>query len=743
MRNNFARVCACACLCLAAWSARADVKLPAVLSDQMVLQRDQPIRIWGWAEPGEAVSVVFRAAQKSTSADASGKWQVFLPPQKAGGPDELTISAKNRIVLQDVLVGEVWVASGQSNMEFRVNSLLDPAKVIAAANEPQIRLFKVPYRVAESPQDNTGGEWQPCSPASVPEFSAVAYFFGRSLQRHLKVPIGLIESSRGATPAEAWTPSEVLYRTPELHYYLNEWARLIAEYPEAKKNYDADLSHWIASGRPAASRPREPFGPGSFRIPSGLFNGMIAPLTPLTIRGVIWYQGENNANRGEAYLYRTLFPAMIEGWRAHWNLGSFPFLFVQLANYEGIGTGPGSQWPELREAQTMTLERLRHTGMAVTIDIGDAQNIHPKDKLDVGKRLAQTARAVAYGEHVVASGPLFRRATTETGALRVWFTSLGGGLRASDGKPLRGFTIAGKDRVFVEANAQIEGDSILVSNPGVGIPAAVRYAWANNPSCNLANAAGLPASPFRSDDWRNATMPEAAAPSITLNRPNFGKNGWKTTLDPNLPNVLILGDSISIGYTREVRYLLRGVANVARPVAADKDAPVNCTSTVEGLKHLSQWLGNQRWSVIHFNWGLHDLCYRNPESADLSHRDKIHGKLAVPPAEYRRNLEELTRRLKGTGACLIWGSTTVVPAGEVGRFQGDERKYNEIAAQVMAENGIPIDDLYATTAAFAPSLSLGPGNVHYTPEGYWILGQQVANSIRTALQTCAAKRPAQ
>ncbi len=715
----------------------ADVKLPAILSDHMVLQRDEPVRIWGTADPGEQVKVQFRSSEVATTAGESGRWELFLMPQRPGGPDTLKVSAKNQIVLKDVLVGEVWVASGQSNMEWHVKLSRGAREEIAAARHPNLRLFKVPHRIAEAPQDDVNASWTATTPETIPDFSAVAYVFGRRLHQHLNVPVGLIQAARGGTPAESWIGREELQAAPQLHYYLNKWARLLSEYPEAKKKFEIDIKRWEESGKVESLRPRSPMGPGSSHIPSGLFNGMIAPLTPFSIRGFIWYQGETNASRAESELYKTLFPALIEGWRARWNMGRLPFLFVQLANYEGMGTGPGTEWPELREAQSYTVQTVPATGMAVTIDVGSAKDIHPKNKVAVGERLALAARAIAFNEKVVYSGPVYRRVTTEGNALRIWFNSVGGGLGPPKHQALKGFTIAGRNREFVAAAARVDGETIVVSNTSVPSPVAVRYAWADNPDAKLGNAEGLPASPFRSDTWRDAVMPKVVATATA--RPSFGKGGWETEINPLLPSVLLLGDSISIGYTREVRHLLEGQANVVRPVAPGRDEPLNCRSTAEALTDLSIWLGKTKWTVIHFNWGLHDLCYRNPESKDLGRRDKVHGKISVPPEQYEKNLETIVKRLEATGACLVWANTSFVPAGELGRHQGDERKYNEIAARVMASHGIPSNDLFTTTSSFPASYFLGPGNVHFTAEANWQLGQQVADRVRPALERCAPR----
>ncbi len=727
------------CLSGALLSLHGAVKLPALLSDRMVLQRDVPLRFWGTAEPGERVTVRFRAAERLATADAGGRWELFLPPQQAGGPDDVKVSGTNELTLRDVLVGEVWLASGQSNMEWRLNLSQGGKDEIASANHPKIRLFKVPHRIAETPMTDVQAEWRECSPESTPDFSAIAYFFGRGLHQHLNVPIGLIQAARGGTPAEAWTGREELLAAPELQFYLTKWARLFAEYPEAVKRHEAEMRLWEQAGKVEAQRPRAPLGPGSAHVPSGLFNGMIAPLTPYAIRGAIWYQGETNASRAEARLYRSLFPAMIEGWRDRWGIGRFPFLFVQLANYEGVGTGPGTEWPELRDSQLFTLNRVPNTGMAVTIDVGAARDIHPKDKKTVGHRLALAARSVAYGESVESSGPLFLRAITEDSSIRIWFTGAAG-LRTRANQPLRGFTVAGSDKVFDLAEARIEGNTVVVSHKAVARPVAVRYAWADNPDANLESATGLPASPFRSDNWADAVMRKAGAPLPTENLPVMGKGGWSAPLDPALPNVLILGDSISIGYTREVRHLLHGRANVVRPVVPEKDEPANCRSTEQGLLQLDEWLGSAKWNVIHFNFGLHDLAYRNPELKSAGQLDKVRGRISVTPVQYEKNLSELVSRLKRTGACLVWANTTVVPPGEPGRNDGDERTYNGIAARIMAANSIPINDLHAVTAAFAPAQFIAPGNVHYKPGANWILGQQVSAAVSSALERCRVSR---
>jgi len=495
-------------LLFAAW-AQADVRLPALIGDHMVLQRDQPVRIYGWAGAGESVTVRFAGRTVSTVADGSGRWEAWLRPMNAGGPYDLVVAGRNTVTVRDVLVGEVWVASGQSNMAWPVERSRDPEKEAAAARYPHIRLFKVALKTSEEPLEDVEGSWAPCHPETVKSFSAVAYFFARHLHEKLGVPVGVIQSAWGGTPAQAWTSRATLVSEPTLQSYLVEWNRVLVNWPRAKRRYEESLKQWeqrVAEakreGREPPPRPAQPLGPGHPHTPAGLFNAMITPLTPYAIRGVIWYQGESNANN-YAHLYRTLFEAMIRDWRQAWGQGDFPFLFVQLANYARAPAG--GYWSLVQEAQLKTLE-LRNTGMAVTIDIGEAEDIHPSNKQDVGLRLALAARALVYGEKLVYSGPVFRQATREGNRLRLWFDHTGGGLRARGGV-LREFVIAGADRVFHPAQATIEGETLVVSSPDVAEPVAVRYAWANNPEATLFNAEGLPASPFRSDNWPDARMP--------------------------------------------------------------------------------------------------------------------------------------------------------------------------------------------------------------------------------------------
>ena len=641
---------------------RAEVRLPAIIGDNMVLQQGVKVRIWGNAKPGEQVVVTFAKKSANTVADAQGRWQVWISPLKASGPSELIVKGDNVLTIKNVLVGEVWLCSGQSNMEWPLINTVGGAETVAQANHPEIRLFRVEHQTSGKPLSDVEGHWAVTTPEDAANFSAVGYFFGRELYQHLKVPIGLINSSWGGTPAEAWTSHDALVSSPELKPILDKYQSSLNALPQTKEAYARALAQWeeknlyldagnkgeaLGYADPAASTagwakmdlpkqfetagllidgavwfrkevdlpatwsgkdlvlqltpiddhdityfngtkigatgretpnsymvPRKYVVPGSlvkagrnviavrvfdsageggfsrggamsigptengdteaislrgvwdYRVelalepkhpdwgtrpeavgvsnqnnPSVLYNAMIAPLVPFAIRGVIWYQGESNA--GRAYQYRTLFPLMIRNWRSAWG-HDFPFYFVQLANWHASKAEPDeSDWAELREAQTMTL-REPQTGMAVTIDIGDENDIHPRNKLDVGRRLAAWALAGTYDQKVIPSGPLFNSFKIEGDQVRIRFKH-GARLKTRDGGPLKGFAIAGEDRNFVWADARIEGDTVIVSSPMVSKPVAVRYGWADNPIANLYNKAGLPASPFRTDDWPGVT----------------------------------------------------------------------------------------------------------------------------------------------------------------------------------------------------------------------------------------------
>jgi sialate O-acetylesterase len=511
-------------LLLPAAAARAAVKLPAIFGDHMVLQEQATLPVWGWAEPGERIAVAF-GGQKAEGITASdGEWRVDLPALPAGTPPgTLTISGKSTVTLRDVLAGEVWLCSGQSNMELPLTKTVDSNRVVSEARDDQLRLCQIPWDMAIAPRDDvrlaTGDLWHVCTPETAQTFSAVGYFFGKKLQSDLRRPVGLIESCWGGTPCQAWTDLKTLQLNPSLQHYVQIFDKFASGFPGGDAQFAQRLSAEIKPGeRPGASLVRRGYGP---HLPTSLFNAMIHPLIPFAIKGVIWYQGEDNADnegKGSGMEYRTLFPAMITDWRGLWKEGDFPFLFVQLAN---LADRPKAHWAIVRESQFNTLS-LPNTGMAVTIDIGAAHNIHPTDKADVGDRLSLLARHIAYGEDVVCTGPLYNSMAAGGDKIRISFKpeSLGGGLvigkspwidpkaaPASTTK-LVGFTIAGEDQQWVEARATIDGETVVVSSPRVSKPIAVRYAWGDSPACNLYNKGGLPASPFRTDTWPE---PPAAA----------------------------------------------------------------------------------------------------------------------------------------------------------------------------------------------------------------------------------------
>jgi sialate O-acetylesterase len=636
-------------LAFCGFALQADIRLPRFFGDNMVLQRDQPIPVWGWADPKEKVTIQLKAQTQTVIADKSGKWSVRLLPEAAGGPYQLTLKGKNSITLQDVLIGDVWVCSGQSNMEWVVKDCQGADQEVVIANFPQIRHFKVPHTIASEPKvDVSGGEWKFCSPSTVEDFTAVGYFFAKELNQAINVPIGLLNISWGGTHSETWTSREAFESDEEFkammagmaHLNLDSLAqqkRMIiqkrieqlqgvsgyqpeevvlwksigfnaAKWPQisvpdlwesqAPGDFDGELwlrktiiidagdagesalleiamiddddetyvngtmvgsTHgynikrkyvvppgilkegenvvvvkvtdtgggggiWGDAGSvkltigakvqslagfwsyqiAAASGTVGGVGPNSY--PTLLSNAMLNPAIPYAIKGVIWYQGESNA--GRAYQYRKAFPLMITDWRKRWNQGDFPFYFVQLASYnaENGNSQQGSTWAELREAQTLSLS-LPNTGMAVTTDIGDPNDIHPKNKQDVGKRLAAIALSKTYGKNILCSGPVFQSMTTEGNKALLTFTQTGGGLMAKDKYGfLKGFEIAGADQKFVYAKAWVEGDRVVVFQDGVSQPAAVRFGWADDAGeDNLFNKEGFPAVPFRTDNWKGVT----------------------------------------------------------------------------------------------------------------------------------------------------------------------------------------------------------------------------------------------
>lgn len=493
-------------------AAPAAVKPNNLFSNGAVLQQGQPVPVWGTAGGNEKVTVEFQNQKVSTTAK-DGQWRIQLKPLHAGGPYTMTIRGEDTVTVENILVGEVWVCSGQSNMEWSLSASANAQEHITNAKDPQLRLFTVPRAASDKPVGEVNARWQEAGPDTVPKFSAVGYFFGRDLRKARKVPVGLIHSSVGGTPAEAWTNRTTLEANPDFKSILNSYDQAVANYPKAMEKYKEAMekhkemvAQAKAEGKQPPRAPGLPYGPESLTRPSGLYNAMIRPLQPYAIRGAIWYQGESNA--GRAYQYRTLFPAMIRNWRSDWGQGDFTFLFVQLAPFKKIEPEPQeSDWAELREAQFLTTRAVPHTGMAVITDVGEENDIHPKKKEPVGARLALLARGIAYGERITYEGPIYDTMKVEGNRVVLKFKHTSGDLMAVGGE-LKGFAVAGEDRKFVNAQAKIEGHNVIVSSPQVARPVAVRYGWANYPVVNLANKEGLYASPFRTDDFPMVTMPK-------------------------------------------------------------------------------------------------------------------------------------------------------------------------------------------------------------------------------------------
>ena len=551
--------------------ASADVRLPAIFGSHMVLQQTTKIPVWGWADAGEAVTVTVGDHTAKTTADANGKWRVDLDPFPAGATSTaattMTVAGKNKLAFDDVLIGDVWVCSGQSNMEFTLGGEATRATAVPAANDPQLRLFLVTKKLSLQPVTDLAGEWKACTPDAVKDFTAVGYFFGKELREHLNEPIGLIGTYWGGSTAQAWTSLSGLQKDPPFTRYLDLYKKNAADfdklndhYTEREAAYTDALKQWTDAGNKpafdawniamrAAQKNHQPIPPQTFppkpvepvlpggdqKAPANLYNGMIAPLLPYAIKGVIWYQGEYNTD--DPMEYYDLFPRLITDWREKWGQGDFPFLFVQLPSLflnkpEFLRKIDSDGWDIVREAQAKALA-LPNTGMAVTLDVGGG--LHPVDKLDVGKRLSLVARHQVYGENLVSSGPMYQSMSADATKITIAFTQVNGGLtiglspfpdpNASQGvqpkDKLAGFSIAGADKKWVEADAQINGDKVVVSSPQVPSPAAVRYGWGSgrfDGECNLYNKDGFPAAPFRTDDWDdihlpNAKMPPSATPA--------------------------------------------------------------------------------------------------------------------------------------------------------------------------------------------------------------------------------------
>lgn len=471
----------------------------------MVLQQNTKVALWGWANVGEKVSIVTSWNNKTTTVttNANGKWITYVPTAKAGGPYTITFKGSNKLTVSDVLLGEVWLASGQSNMEFFMSKtrsssytgVINYEQEIKDANYPNIRQIDVANKNADEPQQDFKGDWKVCSPQTADTFSAVAYYFAKEIYKATGYPVGIINSTWGGTAAESWTKKEVLEEHADLKVTIESYNEQVKNYPSALANYQTALEKWKQDS--SKSKPVAPVKPNPDKSPYRLYNAMIAPLIPYTLKGVIWYQGENNAQR--AYQYRKLFPEMIANWRSDFKNGKLPFYFVQISPHR-------SQNPEIREAQLLTYRNTHNTGMVVTTDNGDSLDIHPRNKKLVGERLSLWALRNEYGKkNVVVSGPLYKSMKIDGSRIRLQFDFVDGGLIAKDGKELREFTIAGEDQNFVTARAIIEGNEVVVWSEALAKPAAVRFGWRNIPNPNFYNNAGLPASPFRTDSWKGMT----------------------------------------------------------------------------------------------------------------------------------------------------------------------------------------------------------------------------------------------
>jgi sialate O-acetylesterase len=541
--------------------AFAGVRLPAIFGDNMVLQRNVKVPIWGWAEIGEKVEVGFMGKTYKAVTGSDGKWSLKLGSYKAGGPYEMTVGSKTfTLTFKNILIGDVWVVSGQSNMEFGIQTEQHAADAIPKATNAQIHFFFVPktkslhpvYDVASSSPESSNGKWVVCSPEALANpkwawhgFSAIGYYFAQQLRKSTGVPMGMVGTYVGGTPAQAWISEDGLKQAPTFSQYVDAHQKLVDKYTEANdayppklaaykdslavwnkevgndfavtlKQWDAAVAQARASGQPLPPRPKPSrLGPkppaepdGGYGSPTNLFNAMVTPVLHYGIKGVIWYQGEGNGDRlVDAVEYKTLFPRLIQDWRAQWQQGDFPFLFVQLPNFRDPAKTPSEgNWPWVREAQKATLS-LPLTGMPVITELGNADNIHPTNKLDPALRLALVARHVAYGEKIVYSGPIYKSMKVEGNKVIISFDEINKGLIIGrpgvDGSSndLKGFGIAGADQKFVWAKAVIEGNTIVVTSDEVTNPTAVRYNWADNPPGNLYNKDGLPAGPFRTDDW--------------------------------------------------------------------------------------------------------------------------------------------------------------------------------------------------------------------------------------------------
>ena len=505
---------------LVAGTTQAELSLPAIFSDNMVLQQNLANPIWGWDTPGKEITVTFAGQTKSAKAAADGKWSVKLDPVPANAkPAAISIIGTNSRILKNVLVGEVWICSGQSNMQWSVQQSTDADLEIMTANYPLIRLISVPQVGTQEPQKTFNGEWKECSPATVPGFSAVGFYYGRLLHQMLGVPVGLINNAWGGSAAEAWVRRDVLEKDERFKLLMENTRAKEADLnkPEAKTNWEKAMAAWTKRSDEAkkAGKPfteRAPQGPdgwlrGNAR-PGNIYNGVLLPTIGYGIKGAIWYQGESNA--GRAYEYASLFPRMITHWREEWKQGDFPFYWVQLADFKTEQPLPGDpDWAELRESQTKTITAVKNGGQAVIIDLGEGKDIHPKNKRDVAERLARWALVKDYGMKLPYRSPEYKSVTFNADKAVITVDTFGSALSTFDVAEGKGFAICGEDKKWVWADAKLVGnDKIEVSGKGITKPVAVRYAWSDNPVCNVFSKDGLPLTPFRTDSFPMITEPK-------------------------------------------------------------------------------------------------------------------------------------------------------------------------------------------------------------------------------------------
>lgn len=500
LSRNLVRALTTMLVCgLSATALRAEVKLPNIFGDHMVLQQGQKNKVWGLADANEAITVTIGEQSHKATAGADGAWQVMLDPLPVGGPHTLAVQGKNKLAFSDVLVGEVWICSGQSNMQWSVDASNDPDLEKAAAKFPKIRMINFPQVGTQEPIWTHDRKWMVCAPDTIGGWSAVGYFFARQLHLTLDVPIGMINNAWGGSACEAWIRRDLVTSDPKYQPLVDRWLQMEKQYSDlsAKTNLSEEETKQLNGLKGQMG--------GNARL-GNIYNGVLKSHLGYGIKGAIWYQGETNA--GRAYQYRDLFPLMIQNWRDDFAQGDFPFYWVQLADFLAEKPEPGdSAWAELREAQTMTMSRLKNTGEAVIIDIGEGKDIHPKNKVDVGRRLARWALAKDYGVNIPFHSPQYKSMEKQGSSIILTFDYVDGGWRPFDVAEPRAFTICGEDRKFVAATAKIlDGGRIEVTCDKVAAPVAVRYAWADNPVVNMYSAAGLPLTPFRTDDFPGVTI---------------------------------------------------------------------------------------------------------------------------------------------------------------------------------------------------------------------------------------------